>query len=124
MPTTTRARRKPASPALQLAKLCAAAALDKKATDILVLDLREVSSIADFFVIVSGTSEPHLKAIADEIEKQTRQHGDKPRAMDGFPASHWIVMDFTDVIVHIFHPKVREHYALENLWGDAPKVKV
>lgn len=124
MPTTTRARRKPASPALKLAKLCAAAALDKKADEVLVLDLRELSSVADFFVICSGTSEPHLKAIADEIEKQSREYGDKPRAVDGFPASHWIVMDFTDVIVHIFHPKVREHYALENLWGDAPKVKV
>jgi len=124
MPTISRARRKPVSPALKLAKLCAAAALDKKADAVLVLDLRELSSVADFFVIVSGTSEPHLKAIADEIEKQTIAIGDKPRAVDGFPASHWIVMDYTDVIVHIFHPKVREHYALENLWGDAPKVKV
>jgi ribosome-associated protein len=124
MTTTTRVRRKPVSPALKLAKLCAAAALDKKADDVLVLDLRGLSSVTDFFVIVSGTSEPHLKAIADEIEKQAIAIGDKPRAVDGFPASHWVVMDFTDVIVHIFHPRVREHYALENLWGDAPKVKV
>src|SRR2546422_8283722 len=110
MPTTTRARRRPVSPGLKLAKLCAAAALDKKAEDVLVLDLRDLSSVTDFFVIVSGTSEPHLKAIADEIEKQTIAIGDKPRAVDGFPASHWIVMDYTDVIVHVFHPKTRERY--------------
>jgi ribosome-associated protein len=120
----TKTVRKKASPAQKLAQLCATSALDKKAEDVVVLDLRELSSVADFFVIASGTSEPHLKAIADEIERQTHENGDRPRGIDGFPASHWIVMDYTDVIVHIFHPKTRERYGLENLWGDAPRLKL
>ena len=112
------------SSAQKLAKLCVTSALDKKAEDAVVLDLRGLSSITDFFVIISGTSEPHLKAIAEEIKKQTRDNGERPRSVDGYRASHWIVMDYTDVIVHIFHPTTRERYGLEHLWGDAPRLKL
>lgn len=89
----------------------------------MVLDLREVSTFTDFFVICSATSEPQLKAIAGEIEAQLKKdHGVRPVAVDGFPASQWIVIDYMQVIVHIFHSEKREFYSLEDLWGDAPRI--
>lgn len=88
-----------------------------------MLDLREISTVADYFVICSGTSEPHLKAISSEIETRLRDD-DRIRAasVDGFPASQWIVLDYLQVVVHIFHRDKREFYSLEDLWGDAPRV--
>ena len=87
-----------------------------------MLDLRGISTFTDFFVICSGTSEPHLKAIAGEIEGRMRdEHKTKPTAMDGFPASQWIVLDYIQVVVHIFHREKRSFYSLEDLWGDAPR---
>ena len=106
-------------------KTCAQLASDKKAEEIVVLDLREISTFTDFFVICSGTSEPHLKAIAGEIETRLRQDHDlRPAAVDGFPASQWIVLDYLQVIVHIFHREKREFYSLEDLWSDAPRLRV
>ena len=91
----------------------------------MVLDLREISTFTDFFVICSGTSEPHLKAIAGEIETRLRQDHDlRPAAVDGFPARQWIVLDYLQVIVHIFHREKREFYSLEDLWSDAPRLRV
>ena len=107
----------------KLAKLCRKIALDKKAEDALVLDVRGISNVADYFFICTGTSEPHLKAIANEIDRRLRDEGYRPRHRDGFPPSRWIVMDYNDVLVHIFHPELRQRYALEQLWGDAKKVK-
>ena len=89
----------------------------------MVLDLREISTFTDFFVICSATSEPQLKAIANEVEGQVKQdHGVRPAAVDGFPASQWIVIDYMQVIVHIFHAEKRAFYSLEDLWGDAPRL--
>jgi ribosome-associated protein len=107
----------------KLAKLCRKIALDKKAEDALILDVRAVSSVTDFFLICTGTSEPHLKAIANEIERRLRDEGIRPHHRDGYPPSRWIVMDYNDVLVHIFHPELRQRYALEQLWGDAKRVK-
>ena len=91
--------------------------------DIVALDLREISSFTDFFVICSGTSEPHLKAIASEIEAGLKKdHGVKPHGVDGFPLSQWIVLDYSDVIVHIFHDQKRMFYSLEDLWSDAKQI--
>jgi ribosome-associated protein len=74
-------------------------------------------------VICSGTSEPHLKAIAAEIEERLKDdHGVRPVSVDGFPASHWIVLDYMQVIVHVFRREKREFYSLEDLWGDAPRL--
>ena len=108
----------------KLALLCRELADNKKGEDIVVLDMREISSITDYFVIVSGTSEPHLRAISDEIiDKLREEHDVRPRAMDGTLQAAWLVLDFFDVIVHIMRTDIRERYNLEGLWGDAPKVK-
>lgn len=107
----------------KLAKLCRKIALDKKAEEALILDVRGISNVADYFFICTGTSEPHLKAIASEIERRLREEGIRPHHREGFPPSRWIVMDYNDVLVHIFHPDLRQRYALEQLWGDAKKVK-
>ncbi|PYL13453.1 MAG: ribosome silencing factor [Verrucomicrobia bacterium] len=105
----------------QLAKACAELASNKKAEDIVVLDLRTISTFTDFFVICSATSQPQLKAIANEIETRLREdHAIRPVAIDGFPASQWIVLDYLQVVVHVFHRDKREFYSLEDLWSDAP----
>jgi ribosome-associated protein len=108
----------------KLARLCRELADNKKAEDILVLDVRRISSITDYFVIASGTSEPHLRAICDEIlDKLRDEHGLRPRAVDGTVGGGWLVVDLFDVIVHIMRRDARERYDLESLWGDAPRVK-
>ena len=108
----------------KLALLCRELADNKKAEDIVVLDVRELSSITDYFVIASGTSEPHLRAISDEIMNKLREeHGVRPRAVDGNLQTAWLVLDYFDVIVHVMRQEVRDHYDLETLWGDAPRVK-
>lgn len=108
----------------KLALLCRDLAENKKAENIVVLDVREVSSVTDYFVIASGTSEPHLRAIVEEIRDQLRdEHHLRPKAVDGTLAAAWIVLDYFDVIVHVMRQDVRERYDLETLWGDAPRVK-
>src|SRR5207248_10205342 len=88
------------------------------------MDLRGISTFTDFFVICSGTSEPHLKAIAGEVETKLKEdQGIRATAIDGFPASQWIVLDYLQVIVHVFHHAKRAFYSLEDLWSDAPRVE-
>lgn len=106
-----------------LAKLCRETALDKKAEDVRILDLRAISNVAEYFLICTGNSEPHLKAIADAISRRLRDDGIRPRCQSGLPPSRWIVLDYGSILVHIFHPELRQRYALEQLWGDAPRVK-
>ena len=90
----------------------------------MVLDLRGISTFTDFFVICSGTSEPQLKAIANEIGTRLREdYSLRPVAIDGFPASQWMVLDYLEVVVHIFHRDKRGFYSLESLWGDAPQIQ-
>lgn len=108
----------------KLALLCRKLADDKKADDLLVLDVRSISSITDYFVLASGSSEPHLRAISEEIMSKLKEdHGVCPRAKDGTLQTGWLVLDFFDVIVHVMRWDVRQRYDLENLWGDAPRVK-
>jgi ribosome-associated protein len=106
-----------------LAKTCAEFASNKKAEEIVVLDLRSISTFTDFFVICSATSEPQLKAIANEIETRLREDcAIRPSTIDGFPTSQWIVLDYLQVVVHVFHRDKRAFYSLEDLWGDAPRI--
>lgn len=108
----------------KLALLCRTMADNKKAGDIVILDVRELSSVTDYFVLASGTSEPHLRAIVDEITDKLRdEHNVRPRAIDGTLQAAWVVLDFFDVIVHVMRQDVRERYDLETLWGDAPRVR-
>ena len=110
--------------AKKLAKLCCDYADNKKADNIVTLDVRKLSSVADFFVICSGTSEPHLRAITDEITTRLRdEQALRPRAVDGTLQTAWIVMDYFDVIVHVMKTDARVKYDLEALWNDAPRVK-
>jgi len=108
----------------KLALLCREFADNKKAENIVILDVRKLSSVTDYFVIASGTSEPHLRAIVDEITDQLREaHGIRPLRTDGTVHGAWVALDFFDVIVHVMRQDVREHYDLESLWGDAKRVK-
>jgi len=108
----------------KLALLCRDYADNRKAENIVVLDVRDLSSVTDYFVVASGTSEPHLRAIVDEISDRLRDDHDlRPTRKDGSVQGAWVVLDFFDVIVHVMRSDVRERYDLESLWGDAARVK-
>jgi ribosome-associated protein len=109
----------------KLALLCRELADNKKAENIVILDVRELSSVTDYFVIASGTSEPHLRAIVDEVtDKLREEHQMRPNCVDGNCQAAWVVLDFFDVIVHVMRQDIRDRYDLETLWGDAPRLKV
>ena len=112
--------------ARKLAMLCREYADDKKAEDIVVIDVRKLSSVTDYFVLATGTSEPHLRAVINSIlDRRHDEHGIHPNAVEGKGGgSLWVVMDFFDVIVHVMRGDVRNQYDLEGLWGDAPRVKL
>ena len=101
-----------------------AAALDKKATDVVVLDLRKASAFTDFFVICTGTNVRQVHAIADAVQAAIGQTGAKPALVEGLGRAEWILLDYFDFIVHIFTPATREFYSLERLWGDAERIEV
>ncbi len=106
---------------MELVRSAANLALDKKADDVVVLDLRQFSLNCDYFLIASGTSDPHVRAIADWIEEQlAAQCGEFPWHREGTAAARWILLDYVDVVMHVFLAEVRETYMLERLWGDAP----
>jgi ribosome-associated protein len=105
----------------QLAEVAAAQAADKKAIDIVEIDLRGVSGYTDFFVICSGNTDRQTKAIHDGIHKALKdEHGLLPRRVEGISEARWILMDYLDIVVHVFTPETRDYYRLEQLWGDAP----
>lgn len=98
------------------------AALDRNARDGVVLDLRGLSDATDYFVVLSGDSDVHARAIADSItERLEAEHGETPAGVEGRSAGRWILLDYIDIVVHVFLPRVREFYQLERLWGDAPR---
>ena len=108
----------------KLALRCRELAEEKKAENIVILDVRKVSSVTDYFVIATGTSEPHLRAIVDEVSDKLREQNRlHPRATDGAIRTNWVVLDYFDVLVHVMRADVRENYDLESLWGDAPRVR-
>jgi ribosome-associated protein len=107
---------------VQLAVRCAA---DKKATDIIVLDLRQIASFAEYFIIATGSNQRQVQAIADEIEEQLKkQVSTRPVRIEGYNTAEWVLMDYGDFIVHIFNKEAREFYDLERLWRDAGKVSL
>jgi ribosome-associated protein len=115
-------RKVAASARLDMARRIVALAEDKKAADILLLDLDGLTTLADAFVICSGGSERQLESIADGIVRGMRAEGIRPIGTEGLPASHWILVDFGDVIVHIFTPPERDYYGLEKHWSEAKPV--
>jgi ribosome-associated protein len=100
----------------------AAALGDRKAVNGVVLDLRHLSDAADYFVVVSGTSDTHVRAIAEHvIERMAESGSGRAHHVEGLTAGRWVLLDFVDVVVHVFHPSLREFYQLETLWADAPQ---
>jgi len=103
----------------QRAKLLARALEEKKGIDIRVLDLREARSFTDFFVIATATSDRHAKALSDAVQEACRSIGDRPFGVEGEQTARWILIDLSDLVVHVFQPESRDFYNLERLWGDA-----
>jgi ribosome-associated protein len=100
------------------------AAQDKKAIDVILLDLKGIASFTDSFVICSGTSTPQNQAISDEIGTKLKQEGRLPTHIEGYQQAEWILMDYSDFVVHIFSPKTRDFYNLERLWREAPRMEM
>jgi ribosome-associated protein len=108
----------------QRALECTRSALDKKAYDLVVLDTAKHTSIADYFVICSGRSDTQVQAISEAIDGALRTQGERPVSVEGLPHAQWVLMDYGDVVVHIFYVPVREFYHLERLWVRAPHVEL
>ena len=100
------------------------AAHDRKVGDVVGLDVREISSFADTFIIATGTSDRHVRAVADSIEAALKAHGESPMGIEGYDEGRWVLIDCDDTIVHIFQQEIRDHYDLERLWSDAPTLEL
>ncbi|HIU23767.1 ribosome silencing factor [Olsenella sp. Marseille-QA0557] len=110
---------------LELARVAAAAADEKKATDICLIDISNTSDICDYFLIASAANRRLADAIVDEIEERVRLNcNEKPFSIEGREELAWTLIDYGSVVVHIFQPEAREYYRLDKLWGDAPRVKL
>lgn len=102
----------------------AVGALDEhKAANVVVLDLRRLSDASDYFVVASGSSDTHVRALAESVTEALRKEGQRPHHVEGVTAGRWALLDFVDFVVHIFHPTLRDYYQLERLWADAPSVR-
>ncbi len=99
-------------------------ALDRKACDLVVLDVHDLTSIADYFIVCSGRSDRQVQSIAQGVEENAAEEGFRPFAVEGTQRGHWALIDFSDVIVHIFYEPVREFYDLDGLWGHAPRAEL
>jgi len=108
----------------RIAKLAAELMLSKKAEGVVILDLRGLTDIAEYFVLCSGGTDLHVRAIVDAVLEGMEAEGVRPWYVEGYEDARWVVLDFVDVVVHIFQPEVREFYNLERLWGDAPREEV
>lgn len=101
---------------------CAEAAREKKASRILILELKGLSSVTDYFLICSGQSDRQVQAIAEGVEEKMAQRGERPLGVEGMGEGRWVLLDYDDVVVHIFQEPVREYYDLEGLWIEAPRL--
>jgi ribosome-associated protein len=100
------------------------AAEDKKATDLILLDLRQAAGFTDYFLICSGTNPRQIRAIADGVIEALAATGTRPAYVEGYDRSEWVLLDYFDFIVHVFAPETRQFYSLERLWGNAERVEV
>ena len=105
---------------LERACLCARVAVENKGRDVLVLDMRGITPLYDFFVLVSGQSRRQVHTLTEEIDAAMQEQGDARLGLEGYEASKWVVQDYGDIVVHLFDPDTRSYYALEDLWADAP----
>lgn len=123
--TTKTPRTRPAEdPGLDTALEIARLALEKKALDVVVLDVNGLTSYADYFVVMSAESEPQLNAIADHVEGTLKERGERPYSIEGTRAGQWILMDYGNVVAHLFYKDTREFYDIEGLWADAERIAV
>ena len=116
----------PSTPTLAVAAeracLCARIAADNKARDIVVLDMRGITPLYDFFVLATGTSRRQIHTLAEEIDAALHAEGDRRLSIEGYEASRWVVQDYGDLVVHVFDPDTRDYYGIEELWADAPRL--
>lgn len=112
----------PNEAAVDRAVLCARVAEDNKARDIVVLDMRSVTPLYDFFVLMTGYSRRQIHNLAEEIDAELRAVGETRLSIEGYEASKWVVQDYGDLVIHVFDPDTRKYYGLEDLWADAPRL--
>lgn len=98
-------------------------ALERKAQDVVALDLRGINTATDFFLLATGTSDIQVKAVAEHIVEELKKEGHRPDHVEGMGGGRWVLLDYIDFVVHVFHPQSREFYQLESLWGDAPRLE-
>ena len=110
------------SGALDLVRRAASAALAKKAHALVALDLRDLEGVSDYFFICSARSEAQVKAVADAIEEKLREVGARPWHVEGLEGRRWVLLDYVEMVVHVFHEKTRDYYMLDRLWGDARSI--
>lgn len=96
-------------------------AKELKSHDVVALDLRGISSATDYFLVASGRSDVQVRAIANHIVDEMKKEGHRPLHMEGLQGGRWVLVDYVDLVIHVFHPQARDFYQLENLWGDAPR---
>jgi ribosome-associated protein len=99
-------------------------ALERKAQDVVLLDLSGISSATDWFVLATGTSDVQVKAVAEHILEELKKEGERPEHVEGMGGGRWVLLDYVDFVVHVFHPQSRDFYQLEALWGDAPRLEM
>lgn len=107
---------------LELVQAAAKILDEKKASDIKALEIKGISSLGDYFLVASGSSNTQVKAMADELEVKLKEQGVMPKRVEGYQSAAWVVLDYYDVIIHIFYEETRQFYSLERLWNDAPLV--
>ena len=106
------------------ARRAASILVDNKAFDVRLLDLREVTDMTDFFIVASGTSDTHVRSSAGHVIETLKKEGIRVHSVEGMETGRWVLLDYVDFVVHVFHPTLRTFYQLERLWGDAPAVAV
>ena len=106
------------------ARRAASLCVDHKASDVVLLDLHGVTDMADFFVVASGTSDTHVRSVASNLVAAMATTGWKAHHVEGLEQGRWVLVDFVDFVVHVFHPSMRSYYQIERLWGDAPAVAI